>query len=183
MTNIGGPGFFFLVYGLFMTAGTPLLVAGWLVVVRAYRLRVERAFLLVHAGIFLVGLVMVSLWSLPLLRFEFAPSSFQYILIYVGTAVGIIVLLEAVPLGLGILSTERYGDASRSQAAYAAAGGWVIGAVLGLVVAAVLAPGFLAVLGVIPGAIAGGVVGGPLLYGRFGRGPKGEEPGMERSAG
>lgn len=168
MTNIGGPGFFFLVMGLFIAAGTPILVGSWLLVIRSLEMRVERAFLLVHGAIFLVGLVMVTLWSMPLLVAEFSASAFEYVLIYVGTAIGIVVLLEALPLGLGILSTERAGEASRSQAALASAGGWFIGAVLGIAVGALVAPGFLALLGAIPGAIVGATVGGPLLHSRFG---------------
>lgn len=168
MTNIGGPGFFVLVIGLFIAAGTPVLVGSWLLLVRSYDLGVERAFLLVHAAAFGLGLVMVSLWSMPLILEEFSVSAFEYILIFAGTALGIVVLFEALPLGLGILSTERVSEASRPQAAVASAGGWLLGAVLGIAVSAVVAPGFLPLLGAIPGAIVGAAVGGPLLHSRFG---------------
>lgn len=168
MTNIGGPEFFFLVFGLFLAAGTPILVAGWLLLTRTQEMQVERAFLLVHAAAFLVGLVMVSLWSMPLILTEFSADAFQYILIYAGTALGIVVLLEAIPLGLGILSTERFSVASRPEAARASAGGWLIGAVLGIAASAIVLPGFLPIVGAIPGAIVGAAVGGPLLHSRFG---------------
>ena len=171
MTNLGGPGFFVLVYGLFMTAGSPILVLAWLLVARSFSMRVERAFLLIHAGIFVVGLVMATLWSMPLVLSEFTPDSLQYILLYVAMAIGVIALLEAFPLGLGILATERYADAPRRGAAWASAGGWFVGSLVGIGVVALVAPGFLALFGAVPGGIAGAVLGGPLLYSRFGRGP------------
>lgn len=171
MTNLGGPGFFFLVYGLLLLAGTPVLVAAWLGMVRYLELGVVRAFAFVNVGMFVVGLVMVTLWSMPLLLEEFTLDTLEYLGIYVGTAIGVIVLVEIIPLGLGILSTERYAAAGRTAAAYAAGAGWFVGAVLGLAVAALIAPGFLAVLGVIPGGIIGAAVGGPTIHKRFGRRP------------
>jgi hypothetical protein len=172
MTNLGGPGFFVLVYGLFMTAGTPVLVLSWLAVVRYLEIGVGWAFAVVNGSIFVVGLVMVTLWTMPLLATDPTGSALRYILFYVGLAIAVIVLLEAIPLALGIVATERYAGAPRRPAAYAAAGGWFLGAVLGIVVVALLAPGFFAVLGAVPGALVGAVGGGPLLYSRFG----GREP-------
>lgn len=168
MTNIGGPGFFFLVIGLFIAAGTPVLVGSWLVLIRTYEIQVARAFLVVHGAAFVLGLALVSLWSMPLILEEFSVSAFEYILIFAGTALGIVVLFEAIPLGLGILSTERVGGASRPQAAVASAGGWLVGAILGIAVTALVAPGFLPLVGGIPGAIVGAALGGPLLHSRFG---------------
>ncbi|MFB6113592.1 MAG: hypothetical protein ABEJ58_05760 [Halodesulfurarchaeum sp.] len=169
MTNLGGSGFFFLVYGLLILAGTPVLVAAWLGLVRYLDLDLVRAFAVVNGGMFVVGLVLVTLWSMPLLLEEFTPETLEYLGIYVGTAIGVIVLVEIIPLGLGILSTERYAAADRTAAAYAAGAGWFLGAILGLVLAALVAPGFLAVLGVFPGGIIGAVVGGPPIHMRFGR--------------
>lgn len=181
MTNIGGPGFFFLVYGLVMTAGTPVLVAAWLGLLRATGMRVERAFLLVNTAIFVIGLTMVTLWTMPLIRSPVSSDAFQYIVIYVGTALGIIVLFEAIPLGLGIWATETYREAPRHSAAYASAAGWIVGAILGLLVGVLVAPGFLAILGVIPGALVGAVLGGPAVYSRFGGGNIGGSVGPSGS--
>lgn len=169
MTNLGGWDFFVLVYGLFMTAGTPFVVLAWVAFLRYLGMQVVRAFLLVNAAVFVVGLVMVTLWSLPSILSDPTTPGFQYIFLYVGMAIAVIVLLEVLPLGIGILSTERFAGAPRTQAAYAAAGGWFVGAVLGIVAVALVSPGFLAVLGTIPGSIIGAAGLGPVLYRRFGR--------------
>lgn len=169
MTNLGGRGFFVLVYGLFMTGGTPVVVLTWLAVLRYLGMRVVRAFLVVNAVVFVVGLVLVTLWSLPAILSDPTTSGFEYIVLYVGMAVAVIVLLEVLPIGIGILSIEHVADAPRTQAAYAASGGWFVGAVLGVAAVAVLSPGFLAVLGAVPGSVLGAAGLGPVLYRRFGR--------------
>lgn len=182
MTNIGGPGFFFLVYGLVMAAGTPVVVAAWLGILRATGMGVVRAFLLVNGAIFVVGLTMVTLWTMPFILSSYASDAFQYIGIYVGTALGIIVLFEAIPLGLGIWATVTYREAPRHSAAYASAAGWILGAILGLLVGVLVAPGFLAILGVIPGSLIGAVLGGPAVFSRFGGGNIGGSAGLSGSA-
>lgn len=90
MTNVGGPGFFFLVSGLVMLAGAPVLVATWLGMVRYLHLGVVRTLGFVTGGMFVLGLVMVTLWSMPLLLEEFTPDALTYLCIYVGTAIGVI---------------------------------------------------------------------------------------------
>lgn len=168
MTNLGGPGFFFLVFGLLILAGTPFVVGAWLALLHYLDLGVVRTFVYVNGAMLTLGLVLVVVWSMPLIIEEFTADSLTYLGIYVGTALGIIVLVEILPLGIGILSTERFAHAERRAAAYASAGGWFVGSVLGIVVAALVSPGFLAALGAIPGGLVGAAVGGPVLYEQFG---------------
>ena len=169
MTNLGGPSFFFLVVALLLTGGTPFVVGAALALVRFGQYTVERAFFLVNLAVFGVGFALIFLWTTPLLLGEEPGRALPYLLVFVGTALGVIVLLELLPIGLGILVTERRTDAPRRFAAFAASGGWVVGAIGGLIVGALLLQGFLALLGTIPGGILGAVLGGPAIYRVFNR--------------
>lgn len=169
MTNIGGPDFLVLVFALFVTAGTPVFVAVSLLLIRWKQMGVRRAFLVTNGGAIGAGFVVLLVWAFPSLGEGTGAFVAQLLLIYLGTALGVVVVLELLPIWAGTVVLRRLDGVAADRAVVFAAAGWVVGAVVGIGVVAIPVPSIVAVLGAVPGAFVGAVVLGPALY-RFTRG-------------
>ena len=164
MTNLGGPGFVFLVLALFVTAATPLMVGAAIVLIRSGRMPARRAFLVSNGVGFASGLLLIFAWTLPGFTSGASGFALQVLGIYVGTALGIIVLLELVPIWCGTVVFRRWFGVEPESGVVFVGIGWFVGAIVGIGIAAIIAPAIVAAVGAIPGAILGTVVLGPLLY-------------------
>lgn len=166
MTNIGGPDFVVVVFGLFAILASPVLAGVSAVVIRWERWRPGRTLLVVNGGAVLAAAVVVLAWTLVGGPVSLA-TTVELVGLILATTVAVLVLLEALPLWAGFALASRRGMAARDVVS-PVVGGWVLGGLAGVALAALVTQSILALLAAIPGAWVGAVGLGPVLATRRG---------------
>jgi len=169
MTNIGGPGFLVVIFALFVTAGAPVFVGISLLLIRWERMHARRAFLVTNGAAIGAGLVVLLAWAAPSLGEGTGPYVLQLLLVFLGTALSVVIVLELLPIWVGtVVLTRRYAVPVDRAVVFVAIG-WIVGVVVGIGLTAIVVPSIMAAVGAVPGALVGAAVLGPVLY-RFTRG-------------
>lgn len=162
MTNLGGPDFVVVVFGLFAILASPVLAGVSALVIRWERWRPRRALLLVNGGAVLAAFVVVLAWA----TIGSGPVGIGAILellgLVLGTTVLVLVVLEVLPLWAGFALAERRGIEAR-EAVPPVVGGWAVGGLAAVALVGLFTQSMLALVAAVPGAWVGAVGLGPAL--------------------